>query len=512
MFSNAPDDNSLKTPYHASRMPTSSLPLATAQHPLTVASATVFSNNVRLFAYSGASMNTFDVVVIGGGPGGAKAAGILARGGKSVALVENSHLGGVCLNCGCIPTKLLLGATAPKGLLRGLERQRVAKGSIEVDYDALQKRIQRFIKGSAQALGKSLEQLGVTLIEGRAVCTGPTEVLVTGTDGSSQGLHAQHIILAGGSRSAAFPGMAPDHVAVLDSTDMLRIAAVPESLIVVGAGAIGLEMADFFSAMGSKVTIVEAAPHLAPTEDADVGLEMGKLLGKTGITCITGVKAASLTTSNGMATLALEDGRELTAAKALVAVGRTPNTDGLGAESAGCTLQARGYVTVDQCLMASPTVYAIGDINGQTLLAHAAEHQGAYVARHILGQQTTPYASGPIPSCVYGSLEIMRVGITARQALASGGKVEVARAQLMGNAIAQAGGDASGFVKIVWHNGALAGISALGHGVSHLVTAAQLLLLGQYHGDALHAFMFAHPTLDEALHAALEAPREVVTA
>lgn len=306
--------------------------------------------------------------------------------------------------------------------------------------------------------------------------------------------------------------MAPDHEAVLDSTDMLRIAAVPESLIVVGAGAIGLEMADFFSAMGSKVTIVEAAPHLAPTEDADVGLEMGKLLGKTGITCITGVKAASLTTSNGMATLALEDGRELTAAKALVAVGRTPNTDGLGAESAGCTLQARGYVTVDQCLMASPTVYAIGDINGQTLLAHAAEHQGAYVARHILGQQTTPYASGPIPSCVYGSLEIMRVGITARQALASGGKVEVARAQLMGNAIAQAGGDASGFVKIVWHNGALAGISALGHGVSHLVTAAQLLLLGQYHGDALHAFMFAHPTLDEALHAALEAPREVVTA
>ena len=457
-------------------------------------------------------MNTFDVVVIGGGPGGAKAAGILARGGKSVALVENSHLGGVCLNCGCIPTKLLLGATAPKGLLRGLERQRVAKGSIEVDYDALQKRIQRFIKGSAQALGKSLEQLGVTLIEGHAVCTGPTEVLVTNTDGSSQGLHAQHIILAGGSRSAAFPGMAPDHEAVLDSTDMLRIAAVPESLIVVGAGAIGLEMADFFSAMGSKVTIVEAAPHLAPTEDADVGLEMGKLLGKTGITCITGVKAASLTTSNGMATLALEDGRELTAAKALVAVGRTPNTDGLGAESAGCTLQARGYVAVDQCLMASPTVYAIGDINGQTLLAHAAEHQGAYVARHILDQQTSPYVSGPIPSCVYGSLEIMRVGITARQALASGGKVEVAKAQLMGNAIAQAGGDASGFVKIVWHNGALAGISALGHGVSHLVTAAQLLLLGQYHGDALHAFMFAHPTLDEALHAALEAPREVVTA
>ena len=457
-------------------------------------------------------MNTFDVVIIGGGPGGAKAAGILARGGKSVALVESGQMGGVCLNCGCIPTKLLLGATAPKGLLRGLERQRVAKGNIDVDYDALQKRIQRFVKGTSQALVKNLEQLGVTLIEGRAVCTGPAQVAVATADGGNQSLQAGRIILAGGSRSAAFPGMTPDHDAVLDSTDMLRVPAVPESLIVVGAGAIGLEMADFFSAMGSKVTIVEAAPHLAPTEDADVGQDLAKLLGKTGITGITGVKATSLKSSNGMAVLALEDGRELTAAKALVAVGRTPNTDGLGAQDAGCKLQARGYVAVDQYLMAAPTVYAIGDINGQTLLAHAAEHQGAYVARHILGTDTAPYSSGPVPSCVYGSLEIMRVGLTVKQALASGGQVEVSRAQLMGNAIAQAGGDAAGFVKVVWRNGALVGIAALGHGVSHLVTAAQLLLLGQYHGEALNAFMFAHPTLDEALHAALEAPREVISA
>ena len=457
-------------------------------------------------------MNTFDVVVIGGGPGGAKAARILAEGGKSVAVVERAHWGGVCLNCGCIPTKMLLGATAPKGLLRGLERQRVAKGLVEVDYDALQKRIQRFVKASSQTLAKGLEQLGVALFNGTAVCTGPNAVLVTDAEGATHELHAEHIILAGGSRSAAFPGLAPDHNAVLDSTEMLSVPAVPESLIIVGAGAIGLEMADFFNAMGSKVTIVEAAPHMAPTEDADIGQEMAKLLGKTGTTCLAGVKASSLVTREGKAVLTLEDGREFSAEKALIAVGRTPNTDGLDAQKAGCALQGRGYVGTNECLMASPTVYAIGDINGQVLLAHAAEHQGAYVARRILGMEDSPYASGPVPSCIYGSLEAMRVGMTARQALGMGGDVRVSRAQLMGNAIAQAGGDAAGFVKAVWRDGQLAGIAALGHGVSHLVTAAQLLLLGQYHGSALNAFMFAHPTLDEALHAALEAPQEPVSA
>lgn len=454
-------------------------------------------------------MDKFDAIIIGGGPGGAKTARILAIGGKSVALVESAQWGGVCLNCGCIPTKMLLGATAPKALLRGLERQRVAKGGIDVEYEALQKRIQRYTRASSQTLAKGLEDAGVSLFNGRGICSGPHSVRLLGPDGSETGrLTADTIILACGTRSAAFPGLVPDHDAILDSTDLLAIPTVPESLIIVGAGAIGLEMGDFFSAMGCTVTMVEAAPQLAPTEDADIARELQKLLAKTGRVCLTGVKASSLLTSEGKAVLKLDDGQELTADKALVAVGRTPNTAGLEAEKAGCSLNKRGFVSVDEHLRAAPTVYAIGDINGKTLLAHAAEHQGAYVARHILGADQGAYDPGPVPSCIYGALEVMRVGKTAKEALAEGSDIAVSRALLTGNAIAQAGGDASGFVKVVWQKDRMLGIAALGHGVSHLVTAAQLLLLGQYSGEKLHSFMFAHPTLDEALGVAVQAPRE----
>lgn len=203
----------------------------------------------------------YDVIIIGGGPGGTTAAKELAAGGKKVALVEDRHWGGTCLNCGCIPTKMLLGATAPLGLLKAQERLRTMKGSIEIDYKALQNRIGRFLKGSSQSLAKSLTAAGITLYEGRGVCTGKGQVAVR-TDSGEESLTADTLVLACGSSSASFPGLAPDGDAVLDSTDILNLPEVPESLIIVGAGAIGLELGDFFGAMGTKVTIVEAAPQI----------------------------------------------------------------------------------------------------------------------------------------------------------------------------------------------------------------------------------------------------------
>lgn len=457
-------------------------------------------------------MDNFDVVIIGGGPGGAAAARELASASKSVAIIEKEHWGGTCLNCGCIPTKMLLGATACGAQLRAHKRLKTLSGDIAVDYKALQTRIGRFLRGSSQALAKSLASLGVTLLEGTGTLLRKGQVRFDAADGTQRILTCADIVLACGSSSAAFPGLTPDHDCVLDSTDLLQVADIPESLVIVGAGAIGLEMADFFAAMGSRVTVVEAAPHIAPLEDADIAKEMLRAVSKNGIECLEGTKAASLKTVDGHAALTLEDGRVITAAKALVAVGRMPNTTGLHAEKAACRLNRRGFIEVDAFLETAPNVYAVGDVNGMTLLAHAAEHQAAYVARRICGRAQTPYTPGPVPSCIYGSVELMRAGATAGELLKAGRPVEVSQVPLSLNPIAQAYAGTAGMVKAVWSEGRLMGIAAVGHGVSHLITVAQLLIREGGTPDRLHEIMFAHPTLDEIIPAALRAPRVSVTA
>ncbi|MFT4301858.1 MAG: FAD-dependent oxidoreductase, partial [Desulfovibrio sp.] len=240
---------------------------------------------------------------------------------------------------------------------------------------------------------------------------------------------------------------------------------------------------------------------------ADIAKEMLRALTKKGITCHEGTKAKNLMSIDGKARLELEDGSVITAAKALIAVGRFPNTKNLAADSLGGSLTARGYVQVDEKLQSAPGLYAIGDVNGLTLLAHAAEHQAAYVAKHILGETEDAYTPGPVPSCVYGSMEIMRVGKTASELLHQGKTVGISQAALSANPIAQASGGTSGFVKIVWLDGQIAGIAAVGHGVSHLVTVAQLLIKDGYTEARLDEVMFAHPTLDEIIPMAIRASK-----
>jgi dihydrolipoamide dehydrogenase len=451
-------------------------------------------------------MSHFDIIVIGAGPGGYAAALLASQRGKRVALIEKQNLGGTCLNWGCIPTKLYLGATAHLEGLSAQSRLRLCSGSVQMDMGALRKRKNTFVAATHKAMACCLSTNGVVLVQGQASLVDKNTLRITGE--SEQTLSFATLIIATGSSTNWFPGLEPDHVRILDSTDLLDLDEAPASLAVIGAGAIGLEMADFWHRLGTSIHVIEAAPRIAPAEDEEIAQTLHGMLKRKKWNIVTGKRVAGLVNKGESVLVRLEDGTEIRVDKALVAVGRKPNTPGLGLDSAGVAMTGAGWVTTDDFLQAAPSIYAIGDVNGRTLLAHAAEHQARYAVLHALGETTAPYNPGPIPGCIYGSIEVMRAGHTAAELTASGKAVKISRANLGANPISQAHGQAQGLAKIAWVDGVVHGVTAVGHGASHLVTLAEIMVRDRWTAHTAHEHIFAHPTLDEALRDALIAPQE----
>ncbi|MDE5833804.1 MAG: NAD(P)/FAD-dependent oxidoreductase [Desulfovibrio sp.] len=451
----------------------------------------------------------FDAAIIGCGPGGLEAAKILAKAGKRIAVIEAGNAGGTCLNRGCVPTKMYLAAVAPINAFARLSRQKELNGELKVNFAGLRKRVARYTGASSRAVVAELENLGVKLIHGQGKISAPGRLQAIDREDNESSLTYASLIIASGSVPAIPPALAADHKVALTSDDLLNLDYIPESLLVIGSGAIGLEFASFFASCGVKITIVEAAPRLAPTEDEDISEELRKALVKRGYQIFLSATAKSLRSDGDMAVLELADGTRLEAEKALVAVGRRGTGEEVNAVAAGCRVDARGFIKVDENLRSGENVFAIGDCNGKTLLAHAAATQGRYAALRILGRIDAAYEAGPIPSCVYGNPEIMRAGLTAREG-EQVGTAEASIFQLAANPIAQAHADPGGFVKAVWLNGRLAGIAAIGGGVSTMVTAAEAFVAGNYTPEKLDRFMIAHPSLDESLAAAIRAERHRV--
>lgn len=443
-----------------------------------------------------------DLLVLGAGPGGTRAAFEGAARGLNTVLVEPCFWGGTCLNSGCIPTKFLIGGTAALDLFAAQKKYKIAEGDIRFSLSAIQDRKDKYIKASREALRKRLEEAGVTLLHGRAAFCGPKAVNVSGVEGDNC-VNFSTCVVATGSTPAFFPGIKPDGASILGSASLLNVKEAPESLIIVGGGAIGLEMGDIFHRFGTKITLVEALPRLAANEDEEVMATLQKYHQRSGWSIHTGRRVALLATEAGRSVLRFEDGEVISAEKSLVAVGRSPASANMRCELPKIALEKRGFICTDEYLRAGENIYAIGDVNGRMLLAHAADHQARYAVAHAAGETVAPYNGSVMPSCIYGHMEVMRAGPPARELKAKGHQVYISRSDLVANPISQSYGATQGFVKVAWVDDKISSVTAVGHGVSHLITLATVAVTQQWQKKDARSMIFAHPTLDEALESAI---------
>lgn len=441
------------------------------------------------------------IVVIGGGPGGYVAAIRAAQLGAEAHLVEAEHIGGTCLNVGCIPTKAILHTAelyhaVKHGSSLGLKAENVA-----VDWPAVMSRKAAVVTRLVRGVEGLLKANGVAVHRGQGRLAGPGAVEVAGDTPAR--IEADAVILATGSEPVRldFPGA--DLPGVIDSTAALSLPAVPASIVIVGGGVIGVEFAAMFRAFGAEVAVVEMLPEILPQVDGEIAALVRAELAKQGVKFLTGARLAGVAkTAAGLAAgIAVGDAAQmLTAEYVLVAVGRRPRIAGLGLETAGVATE-RGRVTADASFLTSrPGVYAIGDINGQIMLAHAASAQGVAAVEHALGHKCA-YHGHTIPACIYTSPEVAGVGLTEEAARAQGIAYRTGVFPLAGNgkALIESGG--TGQVKIISgaKYGEILGVHIFGSRATDLIAEAALALRLEATVDELVTTIHAHPTVSEAI-------------
>ena len=447
----------------------------------------------------------FDVAVIGSGPGGYEAAIHAARHGLKTCLIEKSSLGGVCVNWGCIPTKALLRSAEVYDLAQNPANFGVTVGEAAFDLAQAVKRSRNVALKSSKGVEFMLKRAKVEVWPGEAVLTGDNGVAVTAQDGSTRTLEARNIILATGSKQRVIPGLEPDGKRIITSREALILKEVPESMIVVGGGAIGVEMAWFYVKAGAKVTIVELMPRILPAEEAEVSEALKRSFDKAGIAVHCGAKLASVAVSDeGVSAELIVEGnapQKLEAACLLVAVGVTGGIDGLGLEAAGVETE-RGFIRTDaQCSTSAPGIWAIGDVRGGMLLAHKASAEAAIAVEAIAGKSPEPLAEALIPRCVYAQPSVASVGLTEKAALKAGYQVIVGRSQFAASGKANAFGQLEGFVKLVFDaaTGKMLGGHLIGHDAVELIGELGLACRYGITAEGIATTVHAHPTLSETI-------------
>jgi len=451
----------------------------------------------------------FDVIVIGAGPGGYVTAIRAAQLGLKTAIVEREALGGVCLNWGCIPTKALLKSGEVYEQLGHLADYGLKVEKASFDFAGV---IARSRKVSAQlnaGVGFLMKKHKIEVVEGEATLEkgqGAPKVVVALKAGGSRSLQARHVILATGARARTIPavGLEPDGERVWTYREAMVPKAAPKSLVVIGSGAIGIEFASFYRALGADVTVVEALPRILPVEDEEVSKAAQKAFERRGLKFRVGAAVKKLSKSKSGVEVALEVGGKaetLAADVAIVAVGIVGNVEGLGLEALGVKVEKTHVVTDAHGGTGVPGLYAIGDLAGPPWLAHKASHEGVHCIEHIAGLKPSNLTA-PIPGCTYANPQVASVGLTEAQAKEKGIAVKVGRFPFKVNGKAIASGETEGFVKTVFDaaTGALVGAHMIGAEVTEMIQGYALAITLEATEAELHATVYPHPTMSEAMH------------
>ena len=454
--------------------------------------------------------NSFDLIVVGGGPGGYVTAIRGAQLGGKVALVEREHLGGICLNWGCIPTKALLRTAEIYHYLSHPDEFGLSASGVSFDLDKVVKRSRKVAARLSGGVKHLLKKNKVTVFDGHGRLdgkSGDTRKIHVAKDGKGiADIAAKNVILATGARARQLPGLESDGKLVWTYKEAMVPEAFPKSLLVIGSGAIGIEFASFYRALGAEVTVVEVLPRVLPVEDEEISTFAHKAFEKQGMTIITGATVKSLKKGKDSVTATVEkDGKtsELTVDRVISAVGIVGNVEELGLEGTKVTVE-KTHVTTDPWMATGePGVYAIGDLTGPPWLAHKASHEGVICVEKLAGlNDVHPLDVRRIPGCTYCQPQIASIGLSEAKAKEAGHAVKVGRFPFMGNGKAIALGEDQGMVKTVFDakTGELLGAHMVGAEVTELIQGyAVAMQLETTETDLMHT-VFPHPTLSEMMH------------
>jgi dihydrolipoamide dehydrogenase len=456
-------------------------------------------------------MSTYDVIVIGAGPGGYVAAVRAAQLGLKTAIIDKQWMGGVCLNVGCIPSKALLRNAELAHTLR--ERGKEFGFSFEnlvLDYSAAVKRSRSVSDRLTRGVGFLMKKNNIDVHMGTAFLKTGNIVQVTDKDGKVSELTAKNIILATGATASSIPGVAIDGEKVVTFWEAILQSRLPKSVIIIGGGAIGVEFATVWNSYGANVTIVEMLPRIIPLEDEEVSAELGKAFQKRGIQVLAGHRVLSVeTTDSGVRVKVSGEAGEKTleADQALMAIGFKPNSKGLGLEELGVQISPRGFVDVDERMATNVAgIWAIGDVTGKFLLAHVASAMGVICAENIAGVATVTIDYRMVPRATYCQPQVASFGLTEAQAKEAGYEVKIGRFPFQPNGKALGLGDYAGFVKIITDAkyGEILGAHMIGPEVTELLPELTLAQRSELTIADIARNIHAHPTLSEALMEAAE--------